>query len=197
MQEENRVKITEIKEYYTVKRKEKNAAGEMVEVVKNLYRYKEVRLVTGWARFGHFLLDRVFYTIVEALFGLAIGVFLGLTGNAGWFDNTGDILMKIFCYAILYPWYYILLEYSSQASLAKLILGRVVVNEYGEKPTFGQIVGRNYARLVPFEAFSCFSDSGWHDSWSKTYVIRKQDLADLKTLAKLQEHLAKPTSTTL
>lgn len=187
---ENRVKITEIKEYYTVKRKEKNAAGEMVDVVKNLYRFKEIRLVTGWARFGHFMLDRVFYTIIEGLFGLALGVFLGLTGNAGWFDREGDIIIKVFCYVILYPWYYILLEYSSQASLAKLVLGRVVVNEYGEKPTFGQIVGRNYARLVPFEAFSCFSDLGWHDSWSKTYVIRKQDLADLKTLAKLQEHLA-------
>ena len=197
MQEENKVKITEIKEYYTVKRKEKNAAGEMVEIVKNLYRFKEVRLVTGWARFGHYMLDRLFYFVIELLFGLAIGAFLGLTRNGSWLENGGETLITIFGYVVLYPWYYILLEYSSQASLAKLILRRVVVNEYGEKPTFGQIVGRNYARLVPFEAFSCFSDSGWHDSWSKTYVIRKQDLEDLRTLAKLQEHLAKPTVTPL
>lgn len=197
MQEENRVKITEIKEYYTVKRKERNSAGEMVEVVKNLYRFKELHLVTGWARFGHYMLDRLFYFVVELLFGVAIGAFLGLTGNGDWLENGGDNIITVFGYVVLYPWYYILLEYSSQASLAKLILKRVVVNEYGEKPTFGQIVGRNYARLVPFEAFSCFSDLGWHDSWSKTYVIRKQDLEDLKILARLQEHLAKPTTAPL
>jgi uncharacterized RDD family membrane protein YckC len=188
---ENHVKITEIKEYYTVKRKERNAAGELVEVEKNMFRYKEVNFVTGWARFGHYLLDRVFFTIAELLFGGVLGVFLGLTGNVDWMDHGGDTIVTIFGYVVLYPCYYLILEYTTQASLAKLILGRVVVNEYGEKPSFNQILGRSYARIVPFEAFSCLATTGWHDNWSNTYVIRKQDLDDLKTLARLQEHLAK------
>ena len=110
-------------------------------------------------------------------------------------DHGGDTVITIFGYVVLYPGYYILLESTSQASLAKIILGRVVIDEYGNKPTFGQIVARSYSRIVPFEAFSCLSNTGWHDNWSKTYVIRKQDLEDIKVLIRLQEHLAKPTST--
>lgn len=195
---ESRVKITEIKEYYTVKRKEKNKAGEMVDVEKNLYRFKEVNFVTGWARFGHYLLDRLFYLIAESLFGVVLGLILGLTGNVDWMEGSGNIIVTLFGYLILYPGYYIILEGSSQASLGKLIMGRVVVNEYGDKPTFNQIVGRSYSRIVPFEVFSCLGNTGWHDNWSKTYVIRKKDLEDLKTLARLQEHLAeKPTETAI
>ncbi len=193
-----RVKITEIKEYYTVKRKERNKAGELVDVEKNLYRFKEVNFVTGWPRFGHYLLDRIFYSIAEGLFGLALGVVLGLTGNGDWIEGSGEIIITLFSYLVLYPGYYLIMEASSQASLAKLILGRVVVDEYGEKPTFNQILARSYSRIVPFEVFSCLGNTGWHDNWSKTYVVRKKDLEDLKVMARLQEHLAeKPSETSL
>lgn len=194
-----KVKITEIKEYYTVKRKEKNSAGEMVEVEKNLYRYKEVNFVTGWARFGHYLLDRIFYSIGEAIFGLILGLVLGATGNGDMINDGGggDIAITLFSFLILYPGYYLILEATCQASLAKLILGRVVVNEYGEKPTFNQLLGRSYARIVPFEPFSCLGNTGWHDNWSKTYVIRKKDLEDLLVMARLQEHLAEKPGQTI
>lgn len=195
---DNREKITEIKEYYTVKRKERNKAGELVEVEKNMFRYKEVPFVTGWPRFGHFLLDRLFYYIIAVIIGLTIGVLLGLFGGAEWFLSMNERLLDLIFYVVLYPAYYLFLEATTQGSLAKLILKRVVVDEYGEKPTFKQILGRSYARLVPFEAFSCLGTTGWHDNWSKTYVIRKQDLEDLKVLARLQEHLAeKPQETAI
>lgn len=192
---DNRVKITEIKEYYTVKRKERNKAGELVDVEKNMFRYKEVPFVTGWARFGHFLLDRLFYYIAAVIIGLTIGMIIGFLGGADWLLSINERLLDLIFYVILYPAYYLILESSTQTSLAKLILKRVVVNEYGEKPTFKQILGRSYARIVPFEVFSCLGTTGWHDNWSKTYVLRKQDLEDLKVLARLQEHLAeKPTT---
>lgn len=192
---DNRVKITEIKEYYTVKRKERNKAGELVSVEKNMFRYKEVPFVSGWPRFGHFLLDRVFYSIAEALFGGALGLILGLTGKGHWIEGGGEMAITIFSILVLYPGYYLILEASTQSSLAKLILKRVVVDEYGEKPTFNQILARSYSRIVPFEALSCLGNTGWHDNWSKTYVIRKQDLEDLKVLARLQEHLAEKPAT--
>jgi hypothetical protein len=69
-----------------------------------------------------------------------------------------------------------------------------VVDEYGEKPTFSQIVGRSFARIVPFEVFSCLGATGWHDDWSKTYVIRKKDLHELKLLISVQE-FGKDTAT--
>lgn len=192
---DNRLKITEIKEYYTVKRKERNKAGELVEVEKNLYRFKEVNFVTGWARFGHYLLDRIFYLIGESIFGVMLGVVLALTGTSDWIEGPGELIITLFGYLVLYPCYYLILEGSTQSSLGKMILGRVVIDEYGDKPNFKQILARSYSRIVPFEAFSCLGNTGWHDNWSKTYVIRKKDLEDLKVLARLQEHLAeKPTT---
>jgi uncharacterized RDD family membrane protein YckC len=189
MEETKKVKITEIKEHYKVKRKEKNAKGEMVEVEKTMWRYKEVPYVRGWARFGHFILDRIFYYILAFLIGIGLGVILVACGQADLINDMNDNLIDLFFYVTLYPAYYLVLEGATQASLAKLMLGRVVVNEYGEKPTFKQILGRSYARIVPFEPFSCFGLTGWHDDWSKTYVLRKQDLEDLLVLARLQQHL--------
>lgn len=192
---ENRIKITEIREYYTVKRKEKNRAGEIVELEKNMFRYKELNYVTGWARFGHFLLDRVFYYILALLFGLTLGGILGILGCASWLYGINDTLLDIICYCTIYPGYYLLLESTSQASLGKLILGRVVVDEYGEKPAFKQILSRSFSRIVPFEAFSCFGNTGWHDDWSNTFVIRKKDLEELKVLVRLQEYLTEDQKT--
>ena len=188
---ETRVKITEIKEYYTVKRKQKNAEGKLVEVEKTLFKYKTVPYVTGWARFGHFLLDYLFYYIFELAAGFSIGVVIGLLGGGHLINSINQTLLGYILYAILYPLYYIILEGSTQASLGKLILKRVVVNEYGDKPTFKQILGRSFSRIVPFEALSCFGTIGWHDDWSKTFVIRKKNLEDLLVLARLQEYLVK------
>ena len=54
-----------------------------------------------------------------------------------------------------------------------------VVNEDGGRPRWGQVVGRTFARLIPLEPFSVlFSNHkkrrGWHDSLSKTYVVRRR-----------------------
>lgn len=59
----------------------------------------------------------------------------------------------------------------------KFVCGTRVVSERGTAPTLGQVVGRTFARWIPFEPFSVlFSEDGdargWHDSIAKTKVIR-------------------------
>jgi uncharacterized RDD family membrane protein YckC len=103
--------------------------------------------------------------------------------GSGWYN----ILDRLISWLILYPGYYILFESTMQSTPGKIILGRVVVDEYGEKPSFSTIVKRSYSRVVPFEAFSCLSNLGWHDTWSDTFVIRKKDLEELKLAIKAQE----------
>jgi len=77
--------------------------------------------------------------------------------------------------------YYIGLESLTSRTLGKLVTGTKVVNEDGGAPSLGQIVGRSFARFIPFEAFSfLFTEGrGWHDS------IR----------AKKGGHRSEPTST--
>jgi uncharacterized RDD family membrane protein YckC len=55
-----------------------------------------------------------------------------------------------------------------------LITGCKVVNEKGGRPSFGQILGRTFARLIPFEAFSFLGTTGrgLHDSVAKTFVVK-------------------------
>ena len=62
-------------------------------------------------------------------------------------------------------------------SIGKMITGTIVVTEDGQKPSFGQILGRSFARIVPFEPFSFLGNdaSGWHDKWSETKVILKSE----------------------
>ncbi len=186
-----KTKITEIKETYTVKSRIRGdgvaADGSKFEH-KTLTRYKEVITVDGWARFGHFMLDRVFFYILSILVGLLLGTLSVLTGTSDLWGSPGsDFLINVFTYVILFPGYYLFFEYFMQSTPGKLILGRVVINEYGEKPTFSQILGRSYARIVPFEAFSCFSGLGWHDAWTETMVIRKKDLKELNLALKVQQ----------
>lgn len=63
-------------------------------------------------------------------------------------------------------------------SIGKMITRTVVLNGDGERPGFGQIIVRNLARLIPFEAFSFLTKNptGWHDSLSKTMVVNKNQL---------------------
>jgi len=180
-------KITEIKEFYTVKRKEK-INGEVVFVEKKLSKYCEVAYVDGWARFGHWLLDYVFRIIFELAIGVILGVILALTGGLEILqDPSVDLYNKLLSWLVFQPLYYFIFEFAMQASPGKALLGRIVVDEYGNKPTAKQFFIRSISRVVPFEAFSCLSPLGWHDNWSNTFVIRKKDLKKLKLLQKINE----------
>ena len=165
-------KITEIKEYYTEKRRE-IVNGEQTFIEKKLYRYRELNYVDGWARFGHWLLDYVFRIIFEMAIGVVIGIVLALTQSLDILDDPSiDTYNSIFSWLIFQPLYYFIFEVAMQASPAKAILGRIVVDEYGNKPTTKQIFIRSVSRVVPFEAFSCLSPLGWHDNWSNTFGVR-------------------------
>ncbi|HEY1039111.1 MAG TPA: RDD family protein [Bacteroidia bacterium] len=191
-----RTKITEIKETYTARRRVRNADGtyEMKEVP--LTRFKPVNYIEGWARFGGFMLDMVFILIFEGIIGFGIGICVALFGDISTLETQEfDLSLRVLTWLLIRPLFYIIFEGGFQATPAKLILGRVVVNEYGEKPSFGQILGRSYGRIVPFEAFSCFNGLGWHDSWSETLVLRKEDLKGLKLAIQLQE-IGKPETMT-
>ncbi|CAM2007682.1 RDD family protein [Acanthopleuribacter pedis] len=76
--------------------------------------------------------------------------------------------------------YYVFFETLFQRSPAKWLTGTMVVTQDGDKPSFGQIVGRSFARNIPFDHLSIlFSDEirAWHDSLSKTKVVMVAKIA--------------------
>ncbi len=189
-------KITEIKTSRKVNRKERNAQGQLINVERTFTEFVEVPTVTGWARFGHYLLDLVFYYIFAMIVAIPIVLLmlaLGMSIDELEQDGTVTSLIdRLISWLIIYPGYYLLFESTIQSTPAKIILGRIVVDEYGEKPSIITILKRSYARVVPFEAFSCFNDRGWHDNWSDTYVLRKKDLNELKLAMQISDLDTKP-----
>jgi uncharacterized RDD family membrane protein YckC len=71
--------------------------------------------------------------------------------------------------------YYFGLELALGVTAGKLLTGVRVVSEDGKPASAGQIAIRTLARVIPFEALSFLFRShpvGWHDSLSRTRVIR-------------------------
>ena len=57
-------------------------------------------------------------------------------------------------------------------TLGKLITGTRAIRQDGDELTFKDALKRSLVRCVPFEAFSGFSTLTWHDSWTKTMVVK-------------------------
>ena len=128
--------------------------------------------VGGWVRFANFIIDRIASYVIAMLLGAFIAIV-----NMELLESISDFADTLLT-LLIYVLYYIVLEYHFQITLGKLITGTVVVDLEGNKPTLKAIVGRSFSRIVPFEAFSFLGTeaSGWHDTWSKTRVVKKSSL---------------------
>jgi uncharacterized RDD family membrane protein YckC len=121
-------------------------------------------------RFANMIIDTIGYYVLAFVFGALIGVVGGLDA-ANRLAETGVSLVFAFAVMLIY---YAPSEHLSGRTLGKLITGTRTVTVDGEKPSVMQILGRTFARMIPLEPFSFLGKkpSGWHDSLSKTRVIR-------------------------
>lgn len=131
-------------------------------------------------RFANFFIDNVILNIFTFGIGIVAGVMLISQGYEvdadGNFLDTPlwvDLVIN-FVHIPITLAYYIILEVTLGRTLGKMITGTKVVNAEGGQATVGQVVGRSFARYIPFEVFSFLGETGrgWHDSLSKTYVVK-------------------------
>ena len=123
-----------------------------------------------WKRLVEYILDIIFIEVVSFIVGIVIGLVhlaLGATDASigSWSILVGWIVVLL---------YYIISEALWQKTLAKLIMKTKVVMKDGTKPPLKNIIGRSFARFIPFEAFSFLFSAhpvGWHDSLSGTMVV--------------------------
>ncbi len=113
---------------------------------------------TRGTRFVNLLIDYVFNVILMTVVGM-------MAPSETWSGLLG--------YPVMIG-YYLFFEATFGATPGKMITKTRVVRTDGGKPSFGQILGRTFARYVPFEPFSFFgaAPTGWHDRWSGTRVVR-------------------------
>ena len=140
---------------------------------------KEMKIASQGKRFLNLIIDNILMQIASAAIGFIIGIAFALSRMSpeGTLAKQDEAQLQIIGYLVglvVALLYYIVTEALFQRTPAKLLTGTLVVTPEGGRPTVGQIIGRSFARFIPFEAFSFLGGTqpvGWHDSLSGTRVI--------------------------
>jgi uncharacterized RDD family membrane protein YckC len=121
------------------------------------------------ARFLNLIIDYIMQVVVIIVF-TAIALAVGGDKAMGTLDDIPDLLLGI----VAMFSYYIVMEAAFGRTVGKLVTGTKVVNKEGQKASFKQILGRTFARIIPFEAFTFLGSQGrgLHDEMPKTYVVK-------------------------
>ena len=142
------------------------------------YILDEKLLASNGSRFINYILDIVIILVLIFVISLMIAFlanFMGWNDLLYWLGNLSDLEGQL-VFVVISIFYYSLSEGLFGRSIGKIVTGTVVVDENGEKPSFGTIFKRTLCRLIPFDGFSFLGSRGWHDSISDTYVVNKKDL---------------------
>jgi hypothetical protein len=175
--------IEDLKLTKTFYKRERDAFGNRTKEPYQAQIKREVNFITGWPRFGHYMIDAVIIGLlvlgVEFISNIYIGPDIGLSGSSNGVDynflpSAPNIVITIA--------YYMICEATMQRTVGKFATNTVVIDQYAQATSKGALFGRTCARLVPFEAFSCLGKRGWHDRWSKTYVVKTEERDELLAL---------------
>lgn len=175
-----KLKITDLTVEKTSFRKQTDASGNTIREPYQANVKRKVNCVQGGKRLGHYMIDYVILFAINFLLALA-GIFSSSGDASGALEiifNIGAIFTTVV--------YYFALESTMGTTIGKLVTNSVVIDANGNKPSPSRLLGRSFARLIPLEAFSCLGEQGWHDTFSKTYVVTKTELATLKRLQREQ-----------
>ncbi len=143
-------------------------------------------LATNQQRLLNYLIDYGVQILIGGALGAGIGFisyFLGKPEVLDFIANMNRIEEYIFGIIITLI-YYNLTEIFMARSIGKFVTKTVVVMEDGSKPDYKTIMIRTICRIIPFNHFSFLGTPcrGWHDSLSKTYVVKKSLLDEKREL---------------
>ncbi|MES2278040.1 MAG: RDD family protein [Bacteroidota bacterium] len=126
-----------------------------------------------WQRLTHALLDAavtifVFAPIIE-------GMLYALSRSESVFfssylrdDRSVLWLIFILCRIV----YYLIFEGLIGSTPAKMMTETRIIDSEGLQPGFPRILGRTFARLIPFDGLSFLFKAKWHDNLSGTHVVQ-------------------------
>ena len=166
------MKITDLKETKLTTKSRVGANGQREHYKEEIQLKRKVKTITGGARFGHYLIDGL---IIAAVAFAYVYITMQVNGSSYYYSRGYSGFQIDYSGYIITLLYYGGFEAWLGTTPGKLALKRYVIDEYAQKPDIGTILGRSICRLVPFEAFSCLGDRGWHDKWSNTYVVSQEE----------------------
>jgi uncharacterized RDD family membrane protein YckC len=140
--------------------------------VKDIAEPREVVPAGRWRRLGTVIIDQILIYALIFVFLVLVAIFFGKRGIEA-FQNAPALLKLPF--ELMFPiLYYLIFEGTWARTPGKWVLGTIVVDEAGGKPSLKQALKRTAARFIPFEPFSMLDEKrvGWHDSLATTRVVR-------------------------
>lgn len=133
--------------------------------------------VSPGLRFANYLIDVIAMYALSFIFGMLFAI---AALGAGAYNEpepggSGEMqLLLLLGWILIVVGYYTLFEYFAKGrTLGKMATGTVAVREDGSALTFKDALLRTLCRLIPFEVFSAFGYRPWHDSLTRTMVIKK------------------------
>ena len=131
-------------------------------------------------RFFNWLIDNLLMRFaVSYLTGAVVGILLQLISPEILFElasgERGFVFWSVsyFIGICNYLFYYTLCEKLFRGyTLGKLITGTRAIRDDDGELTFKDAFMRSLCRIVPFEVFSALGGFPWHDTWTKTKVVK-------------------------
>ena len=153
----------------------------------------------SWWRLLEWVIDiAVFYALT---FVGSIIYYMAFPSQLAVDEDVSSGIATLIGMAIWLIYYFVCEAFCNGRTLGKLITGLKVVDIDGNKPKVGKIAIRTLCRLIPFDYLSFFGtdkwsseenlDGFWHDSISKTYVVRMKKIAEYKELEERGENVVK------
>lgn len=125
-------------------------------------------------RFLNYIIDLVVFYLLVIVMGAMFGI---LAATMGWIRLLDDEILLQVISLLVYVLYYTVMEISFGKSVGKFLTRtQVVTMEEGIRPSLGLIVGRSFARLIPFDAVSFLFSGGWHDTLTGTVVVNDDSI---------------------
>jgi uncharacterized RDD family membrane protein YckC len=131
-------------------------------------------------RFANYLVDQL---VLVVLLNIVIIIWTVIATSSGGvtpekYFASDDVFVvlgrRILVSAILTILYYTVCETVMKGrTIGKLTTGTIAITQDGSPFTFKHALVRSLCRAIPFEAISAFGYMPWHDSLSKTAVVRK------------------------
>ena len=133
-------------------------------------------LATKTQRFLGLVIDRIVIEVILFIFSVLLEIIY-----PGFVDEIDHNRLKQIAFTLPFLLlYYIIMEFSFQKTLGKILLKLKVVNIHdGSKPDINIIAKRTFSRIIGWEAlFYLFGNRLWHDNWSDTVVISEKKYAE-------------------
>lgn len=116
-------------------------------------------------RFSNYFIDCIFTVLLLLVIGAVVNQF-GIVE----IPLDDELFLEVF-FICSYVFISFVFETITGKTPGKFITRCHVVTDTGEKPGTLNVLGRNLARLIPFDSVSFVFGRGWHDSISKTRVV--------------------------